>query len=37
MKEVRAFLELTSLCLLPAVVLFFALHRVPVPAAAPAA
>lgn len=30
MKEIRAFLELTSLCLLPVLVLFFALHRVPV-------
>lgn len=32
MKEIRAFLELTSLCLLPLLVLFLALHRVPVPA-----
>ena len=31
MKEIRAFLELTGLCLLPVLVLFFALHRVPVP------
>ena len=32
MKEIRAFLELTSLCLLPLLVLIFALHRLPVPA-----